>query len=104
MTTIGYAFVNFVSPEGAQECHLKLEGFTGWSEPSENACTVIWSEKDQGLAAIIDRHRNSPVMHPSVKDDFKPALYKNGARVAFPAPTKSIRPPRVQRYRNEGTF
>jgi len=103
MATIGYAFVNFVSPEAAQECHVKLGGFKGWSELSENACEVTWSEKDQGLAAIVNRHRNSPVMHSSVQDDFKPAIYKNGSRADFPKPTKKIRAPRTQRYKNEGT-
>merc|ERR1712107_830692 len=95
MATIGYAFVNFVSNEAAQECLSRLNGFTEWATPSENSLTVLWSEKDQGLATIIDRHRNSPVMHSSVKEEFKPALYMDGVRTAFPLPTKHIKPPRV---------
>jgi hypothetical protein len=98
MATIGYAFVNFVSNAAAQECFWKLGGFTDWATPCEKSLTVLWSEKDQGLATIIDRHRNSPIMHSSVKEEFKPALYVDGVRAAFPRPTKHIKSPRVQRY------
>merc|ERR1712151_884721 len=100
MVTIGYAFVNFVSAEAAQECLSRLDGFTDWAVPCGNSLTVAWSEKDQGLATIIDRHRNSPVMHASVREEFKPALYMDGVKSAFPKPTKHIKPPRVQRYRD----
>merc|ERR1712019_97857 len=102
MATIGYAFVNFVSAEAAQECLSKLDGFTDWATPCENSLTVLWSVKDQGLATIIDRHRNSKVMHESVREEFKPALYRDGVKTAFPPPTKHIKPPRVQRYSREG--
>lgn len=101
MVTIGYAFVNFVSHEAAKECLSRLSGFTGWATPCENSLSTLWSEKDQGLAAIIDRHRNSPVMHESVKEEFKPALYIKGVRAAFPRPTKKIKAPRVQRYNRD---
>merc|ERR1712110_543931 len=101
MTTIGYAFVNFVSAAAARECLSRLDGFNDWATPCENSLSVLWSEKDQGLAIIIDRHRNSPVMHASVREEFKPALYVNGVKKAFPRPTKHIKPPRVQRYNRE---
>jgi len=93
--------VNFVSNVAAQRCLSKLDGFTDWTTPCENSLTVLWSEKDQGLATIIDRHRNSPVMHSSVKEEFKPALYVDGVRAAFPVPTKYIKPPRMQRYNRD---
>merc|ERR1712048_51786 len=104
MSTTGYAFVNFVSYEAADECILRLNGFSDfsawnmWNMSCETRLNVYWSEKDQGLTTIIDRHRNSPVMHNSVRDEFKPAIYADGKRVAFPPPTKHIRPPRMQRY------
>jgi len=101
MATIGYAFVNFVSPEAAEDCRSKLEGFTSWWKPCDNVMSVTWSDGDQGLATIIDRHRNSPVMHESVQEEFKPAIYLDGVRRAFPPPTRRIRPPRTQRYKNE---
>merc|ERR1712176_193038 len=98
MATIGYAFVNFVSAEAAEDCLQRLDDFSDWTTPCEKTLNVFWSEKDQGLRTIIDRHRNSPVMHESVKDEFKPAIYVNGVRAAFPPPTKHIKPPREQRY------
>merc|ERR1711963_743141 len=84
MATIGYAFVNFVSNKAAADCLLRLDGFSNWATPCENSLSVLWSEKDQGLAVIIDRHRNSPVMHDSVREEFKPALYVDGVKTAFP--------------------
>merc|ERR1712187_2136 len=90
MVTIGCAFVNFVSHRAAEESLARLNGFTDWAAPCENRLSAFWSEKDQGLAALIDRHRNNPVMHESVRDKFKPALYKAGVRVEFPRPTKTI--------------
>jgi len=98
MATIGYAFVNFVSYEAANECVSNLDGFKDWATPSEKVLSVLFSEKDQGLATIIDRHRNSPVMHPSVHDEYKPALYVDGVRAEFPPPTKHLKAPRMQRY------
>merc|ERR1712048_872435 len=103
MATIGYAFVNFVSAEAAQECLSRLDGFTDWATPCENSLTVAWSEKDQGLAIIIERHRNSPVMHASVREEFKPAIYIKGVKSAFPEPTKKVKAPRIQRYRDDAT-
>merc|ERR1712048_1328087 len=60
MTPLGYAFVNLVSPEAAEECRSKLDGFSQWDRPCEEVLSVIWCEQDQGLKAIIARHRNSP--------------------------------------------
>merc|ERR1712178_54494 len=82
---LGYAFINFKN----------------WSVPCDNVCEVRWSDNLQGYEAHIERYRNSPVMHDSVADKFKPALYKDGIRVAFPEPTKTIKPPRP-RTRNRG--
>merc|ERR1719498_937906 len=101
MVTIGYAFVNFVTPEAAQECISKLDGLTDCVAPGETCLNVYWSEKDQGLMTIVDRHRNSPVMHDSVREEFRPAIYMDGIRVAFPPPTKHVRPPRMQRYNKD---
>jgi len=100
METIGYAFVNLVSHEAAEMCRSRLDGFNDWREPCELVLEVVWSEKDQGLSAIIDRHRNSPVMHESVLDQYKPAIYKNGLQLPFPAPTKPVKKPSKHRFRD----
>jgi len=92
----GYAFVDFDCTHVAEQCKQEMEGFTGWSDLCEKALEVAWSET-QGLDAHIGRYRDSPLMHDSVNDELKPAMFKNGARVIFPAPTKPIRAPRLRR-------
>merc|ERR1712032_156936 len=93
----GYAFVNFVSHEDAKKAKSSFQGFARWRVPSRKTCDVVWSGPVQGLQAHTERYRNSPVMHDSVPDEYKPAVFVDGIRVAFPAPTKRIRPPRVRR-------
>merc|ERR1719456_1388486 len=92
----GYSFVDFDSPKVAKRCKEQLEGFAGWSEPFEKALEVAWSES-QGIEAHIQRYRDSPLMHESVDDEVKPALFKNGVRIVFPKPTKKIRAPRLRK-------
>merc|ERR1712176_1347111 len=92
----GYAFVDFDSTKVAGLCKEKLTGFTGWNEPCEKALEVAWSET-QGLDAHVQRYRDSPLMHESVEDELKPAMFKHGVRIAFPRPTKLIRAPRLRK-------
>lgn len=93
----GYAFVNFVRHEEARRAKMSFQGFARWRVPSRKTCDVVWSGPVQGLQAHTERYRNSPVMHDSVPDEYKPAVFVEGLRVSFPAPTKRIRPPRVRR-------
>lgn len=99
----GYAFVNFCHHEEAKKAKGLFQGFSKWRVPSKKVCDVVWSGVVQGLQAHTERYRNSPVMHDSVPDEYKPAVFEDGIRVAFPAPTKRIRPPRVRRnHANDG--
>lgn len=100
--SFGYAFVNLVSSEAAEKCHDKFNGFTEWGVETDKVCEVSWSDMHQGLAAHIDRYRNSPVMHESVPDAYKPVMYSGGVRAIFPAPTKKIRQPRIRRTAEGG--
>mmetsp|Transcript_64769 Transcript_64769/g.163038 ORF Transcript_64769/g.163038 Transcript_64769/m.163038 type:complete len:427 (+) Transcript_64769:69-1349(+) len=93
----GYAFIDFLSTEEAQRFRETFEGFSDWGLVSHKICNVSWSDALQGVQAHIDRYRNSPVMHDAVPDEFKPMLFENGQRVPFPAPTKSIRAPRLRK-------
>jgi len=95
---LGYAFINFGSVADAQACFDTFEGFSNWKLPSEKVCTVTWSSPTQGLESHIDRYRNSPVMHPSLPDEWKPVLLQQGMRVAFPPPTKAIKTPKVRQH------
>jgi len=93
---LGYAFIDLVSPEWAQAFWSHFEGFRGWLLPSEKVCCLNWSCPLQGLEAHIERYRNSPVMHPSMLDEWKPVLFCNGERLVFPPPTKLIKAPKIR--------
>lgn len=92
-TAFGYAFVNFVCPEQAQVAIDRLSGF----EFVGTALEVIWCADHQGYAVHVRRYRNSPVMHATVPESYKPMLFKNGVQQSFPAPTKKIKEPRLRR-------
>jgi len=87
---LGYAFLNFVSHAEAVRFRDSFDGFAA------SSVTVDWSEPSQGLQEHVERFRNSPVMHETVPDDWKPILLKNGQIVDFPAPTKKIKAPRLR--------
>merc|ERR1712046_479279 len=76
-----YAFVDFDCPKVAEQCKEMLEGFAGWSATNEMALEVVWSET-QGIDTHVQRYRDSPLMHSSLEDELKPALFRNGVRVA----------------------
>lgn len=94
---LGYAFVNLTTPAEAERMRQRLEGLTQWALPSEKVCNVSWSHPgQQGFAANVARYRNSPIMHESVPDGWKPALFSAGVRVPFPPPTRKLRVPRIR--------
>jgi len=95
---VGYAFVNFTSRIVAQKAWCHFDGFKRWCIQScDKVCEVKWSNAQQGVAANVERYRNSPVMHDTVDDKHKPRLFAAGRRVSFPAPTEKIRPPKMRR-------
>ncbi|CAJ1357493.1 unnamed protein product [Effrenium voratum] len=97
----GYAFVNFIDEAQAMRAREVFEGFRNWGVLTDKVCEVSWSDMHQGLLAHVNRYRSSPVMHESVPDEYKPAVYSQGKRVPFPAPTKRIRVPRIRRVEGE---
>jgi hypothetical protein len=87
----GYAFVNFISVEVALRFMAHLRAL----ETDEQQWRSVWSTC-QGLDANIERYRNSPLMHELIPLDCKPSIYdENGNQVAFPAPTKPFKKPRI---------
>merc|ERR1712032_518741 len=90
----GYAFVNLVSTSAAERFISHFEGFRDWGYESEKICAVEWSSHQGGLEAHVERYRNSPVMHPSVRDEMKPVIFQDGQRIPFPAPTQLLERPR----------
>mmetsp|Transcript_126693 Transcript_126693/g.253186 ORF Transcript_126693/g.253186 Transcript_126693/m.253186 type:complete len:373 (-) Transcript_126693:161-1279(-) len=96
--SLGYAFVNFTAPGDARRCWEIFDGLVEWGQPGENrACEVMWAEPCQGLAAHVERYRSSPVMHASVPDEWKPAIFQSGVRMPFPPPLKTVSAPKVRR-------
>jgi len=97
---LGYALVSLISTPYASRLRVALEGYCKWPMPSDCVCEASWSEPRQCLVQHIERYRNSPVMHSSVTDEYMPAVFEGGVRVAFPAPTKSIRHPRIRHLKS----
>merc|ERR1711937_435962 len=91
-TLLRYGFVNFERHEQALKAKAILDGFSGWVADGEQGCQVDWGDAQQSLDAYIERYRNSPLMHSCVPDAYKPALFKGGVRITFPAPTKALKP------------
>lgn len=100
-TGLGYAFVNFTTEENATRFIEHFQGFSDWSTPSKKSCEVSLSNELQGLEAHVDRYRSSPVMHESVPDEFKPAIFVDGIRGEFPPPTRPIKQPRLRASRQK---
>lgn len=91
---LGYAFVNMINPADASLAVAKLSGYSEWGDAAcRKVLEVCWSDPHQGLDMLIDRYRNSRVMHKSVPESYKPLLLHDGKKVAFPAPTKRVRSP-----------
>lgn len=95
MISLSHAFVNLVSVQEAERFHQQFEGFSAWPAASEAVCHVVWNDKHQGLADLVERYRNSPVMHESVPDLCQPILMKGGMRAQFPKPTQKTKPPKA---------
>jgi RNA recognition motif-containing protein len=96
-----YGFVNFECNDQAVKAMAILDGFSGWVVSGEKGCEVEWSDAQQNLNANIERYRNSPLMHSSVPDAYRPVLFKGGARIAFPAPTKAVKPLKLRRVQQQ---
>jgi len=100
----GYAFLNLVDAAAALRVRQALQGFSSWQLPSRKVLDVCWGNPLQGLAACVERYRNSPVMHEAVPDEFRPAIFSKGTRLPFPPPTKKIRNPRWKRGSAESSW
>eukprot|EP00928_Gymnodinium_smaydae_P064224 TRINITY_DN47620_c0_g1_i1.p1 TRINITY_DN47620_c0_g1~~TRINITY_DN47620_c0_g1_i1.p1 ORF type:complete len:393 (-),score=86.41 TRINITY_DN47620_c0_g1_i1:32-1210(-) len=100
---LGYAFVNFMHPDDAERCRVHFDGFSKWDVESDKVCSVMWAGPHQGLHQHIERYRNSPVMHESVPDEWKPAVFVDGSRIQFPPPTQPVRKPQPRRRPENGS-
>eukprot|EP00928_Gymnodinium_smaydae_P053249 TRINITY_DN37288_c0_g1_i1.p1 TRINITY_DN37288_c0_g1~~TRINITY_DN37288_c0_g1_i1.p1 ORF type:complete len:395 (+),score=85.26 TRINITY_DN37288_c0_g1_i1:103-1287(+) len=99
-TCNGYALINFVDHDSASRAVDCFNGAVDWIVQSPSSCSATFSPHYQGLDSLIERYRNSPVMHEAVPDAYKPQLFDSkGLPVDFPAPTKALRMPRLRTKR-----
>jgi len=86
----GFAFVNLASGEHVQHLIEVFDGHRCWS-PKLQGCSKVCRaslSRCQGLAANIERYRNSAVMGAEVDESFKPVVFVGRRQVAFPEPTR----------------
>jgi len=93
---LGYALLNLTAYEVAVSVIEHFEGFSNWPCNSDNFCEVAWNSPHQGFEVHVDRYRNSPLMHSSVPEVYRPVVFANGVRIAFPAPTTRTKAPRMR--------
>lgn len=88
---IGQTLINLCSPALAEAMLRQLQGFHDW--PCGNVLEVLWNDA-HGQGRLVERFRNSRVMHGSVADICRPAMFSpQGLRVDFPKPTRRVRRP-----------
>merc|ERR1712187_578528 len=93
----GYAFIDFTTTENFEKFREHFRGFRDWNVRSDNTCDVSVSDRFSSLSDHIEAYRNSPIMHVSVQERFRPLLFQNGERICFPKPTKKIKAPRCKK-------
>lgn len=99
----GYAFLNMVSSDAVHALSRHFDGFTEWPVRSDKTVALVnASAMMQGFNKLVERYRNSPLMHFTVDDNLRPAVYHGGVRVPFPAPTSQLRPPRLRPRKQRG--
>lgn len=93
---LGYAFINFPNPSDVARFQATYQGLAMAADRSKKVCAVAIAAT-QGRDANVEYYRNSPVM--SMGDQYHPLLFDNGVRMAFPEPTKALKPvrPRARR-------
>merc|ERR1719162_1998700 len=101
---LGYAFVNLLTHNDALRAMNIFQHFSTWFYESNKVCEVSWAHPHQGLEEHVERYRNSPVMHQSMPDEYKPMLFHSGVRIPFLPPTKAIRAPKLRPVRDELKF
>ncbi|CAD7946565.1 unnamed protein product [Amoebophrya sp. A120] len=87
---VGYAFVNFVTPEDAKRFLGLFHKFKLKAYNSPKVCEVNYA-RVQGLQANIEVYRNSPVNGIPIKQ-YRPLIFQNGIEAEFPGPDAPLPP------------
>jgi len=78
---LGYAFVNMMTVQDAKALRESLHGFSAWEVASQKVLEVHFGDLLQGLQPHVERYRNSPVMHSSVPESCRPAIFEHGQKI-----------------------
>lgn len=102
---LGYALVNLVTHEDALRFTVVFQGLAVSKNTSAARIETSWAGPCHGRQALVERYRNSTVMHESLPDHYKPMVFQQGHPVPFPQPTKSVKAPTayMQRINNVST-
>lgn len=84
-STFGYAIVNFTLQTYARIAHWRCRSLEVCGRPVK----CEWSASVQGKSALVEKYRNSQVMHDSIADTHRPLLLSDGKPVPFPSPTEA---------------
>eukprot|EP00391_Amoebophrya_sp_Ameob2_P014096 CAMPEP_0178999248 /NCGR_PEP_ID=MMETSP0795-20121207/9946_1 /TAXON_ID=88552 /ORGANISM="Amoebophrya sp., Strain Ameob2" /LENGTH=847 /DNA_ID=CAMNT_0020691983 /DNA_START=515 /DNA_END=3058 /DNA_ORIENTATION=- len=87
---VGYAFINFVTPEDAKRFLQVFHKFKLKAYNSPKVCEVNYA-RVQGLQANIEVYRNSPVNGIPIKQ-YRPLIFRGGNEVEFPSPDAPLPP------------
>lgn len=89
---MGYAFMNFVTPEFADMFLTKFSGLKlGAPVRGSKKMCIVCPARIQGLSANVAAYRNSPVMGCPI-EAYKPVILKDGELQPFPDPEVDIAP------------
>jgi len=86
---LSYAIVNFATNSDASSAMAHFQDF----QVEDRELALEWSASHQGKGALVEKYRNSAVMHHSVPTVYKPLVFVGGKQVLFPPPTEPITPP-----------
>jgi len=98
---VGYAFINFVTPQDAERFKYAFQGQQLKAFNSAKVCEIT-PAKVQGKDANVEQYRNSAVMHQEEK--YHPLVFDNRVRVSFPEPTSGVKPFRPRNNDNKNQF
>lgn len=103
-SSLGYVIVNMLDNSIAERAREHFQCFHKWGIIGGNPCEAAWNRPHQGIVTLIERYRNSPLMHDSVDESYRPAYFVGGVRAAFPSPTIRIRAPRIRHNHKANGF
>lgn len=79
----GFGFVNFDAASAALQCKEYFEGFSSWDARSTKVCRMEWSECQGDAHHQVLAYGNGAILREDLPENCKPALFRNGVRVAY---------------------